>query len=91
MALLAEDGQNWPVALHGGAVLGEVLVVGGVGDGLRWIFCGQNQDIMMVPLGAGTNPRGSLVNKESGLGIGTSARGTPEGRADPNLSRLAGI
>jgi hypothetical protein len=47
-----------------------------------------------VPLGASTavdEPLRRLVDEESGLGIGTGVGGTPEGRADPDLSGLARI
>ena len=45
-------------------------------------------------MGAGItvdDPLRRLVDKESGFGIGTGVGGTPEGRADPDLSGLAGI
>ena len=84
MAVSAEAGQRW-VTLHRGGVLGKVLVVGGVVDGPIWILSGQLQGTRLTNNAAAdtiTAPPGRLVDKESGLGIGTGDGSTPEGSAD---------
>ena len=89
-----EDGQGWVVLLRG-IVLGKELVVVGVHDGFRWVFSSQRQGsrltISVVDGTTALGPVESRTDECSGLGIGTGVGGTPEARADPDLSKLVGF
>jgi len=77
-------------------VLSEVFVVIGVGDGLIWVGVRQVLTIftaVSVVLGSTVvGEMGSLVDKSSGLGIGTSGGGgVPEGTTEVNYPEPFGI
>ena len=87
----------WPrkVAFTNEGCLGEVLMAVSVVDSLRWIADGQAlAGRLTISMIAGTTVGGEvggLVDERSGLGIGTSVRGVPEGTAQVDLSELVGI
>ena len=76
-------------------VLSEVLVIVGVEDGLSLIAEGQilgfTLAVNVVMSSAVDGEVGRLVDKRSGLGIGTDGGGLPEGTAEVDLSKLRGI
>jgi hypothetical protein len=78
-----------------GVVLGKELVVVGVHDGLRWvIFCQRQGSRLAISVVDGTTALGPVESRTdecSGLGIGTGVGGTPEARADPDLSKFVGF
>jgi len=80
---------------QGGSVLGEVLVIIGVHDGLSWVRPSQILGFGLtvnVVLGATVDGEvGGLVDERPSLGVGTGGWGLPEGRTEPDLSELVGI
>jgi len=74
----------------GGIVLGEVLVTVGVGDGLRRVadskFPAGSLTVSVIAGATVDGEVGGLVDKRSGLGIGTDGGGVPESTAQIDLS-----
>ena len=81
--------------LQSGVVLSEVLVTVGVVDGLGRVANSQTLTggLTISPvIGTTVNSEvGGLMNKSSGLGVGTNVWSVPEGTAQVNLSELVGI
>ena len=81
--------------LQSGVVLSEVLVTVGVVDGLGRVANSQTLTggLTISPVIGTTvnNEVGGLMNKSSGLGVGTNVWSVPEGTAQVDLSELVGI